>query len=122
MFGLVIFAVVAAWPLPAEEGFFIAPAAEVSLFSVEKAAFGAGLAFGYDAPPKLGPEMFYGVSGGTKTVTVNVPSAALSAYGPVPANTTDDNWGNAFRGKGWNGSLYLTGTVNGSVSLVFTPY
>jgi hypothetical protein len=44
----VVFAVVAARPLPAEEGFFIAPAAEVSLFSVEKAAFGAGLAFGYD--------------------------------------------------------------------------
>jgi hypothetical protein len=54
MFGLVIFAVVAAWPLPAEEGFFIAPAAEVSLFSVEKAAFGAGLAFGYDGRATLG--------------------------------------------------------------------
>jgi hypothetical protein len=73
-------------------------------------------------PPKLGTEMFTGVSGGTKTVTVNVPSAAFSAYGPVPANTTDDNWGNAFRGKGWNGSVYFTGTVNGNVSLAFTTY
>jgi hypothetical protein len=51
-----------------------------------------------------------------------VPSAALSAYEPVPANTTDNNWGNAFRGKGWNGISYLTGTVNGNISLAFTTY
>jgi hypothetical protein len=42
---LVVFAAVAARSLPAEERFFIAPTVEVSLFSVEKAAFGAELAF-----------------------------------------------------------------------------
>jgi hypothetical protein len=32
----------------AEEGFFIAPVTELSLFSPESVAFGAGLAFGYE--------------------------------------------------------------------------
>jgi hypothetical protein len=41
-------------PVRTQEGFFIAPAAEVSLFSVEEAAFGAGLAFGYDGRATLG--------------------------------------------------------------------
>jgi hypothetical protein len=73
------------------------------------------------APPTLGINIFGGGSLG-KTVTVKVPSIALSAYGPVPDNTTDNNWGNAFRGKGWNGISYLTGTVNGNISLAFTTY
>jgi hypothetical protein len=70
-------------------------------------------------PPTLGTDMFDYTG---KPVTVNVPSAAFSAYEPVPVNTTDNNWGNAFRGKGWDGSIYLIGTVNGSVSLAFTTY
>jgi hypothetical protein len=62
-----------------------------------------------------------------KTVTVQVPTAVPdtgSDYGPIPAtyntDTTTNNWGNAFRGKGWNGTSYRTGTVNGNVTLEVT--
>jgi hypothetical protein len=59
MFGLVLFAVVTAPALPAQEGFFIAPVVETALFSTEKAAFGAGLAFGYDGAVMLGYRALY---------------------------------------------------------------
>jgi hypothetical protein len=56
----------------------------------------------------------------TKTVTVKVPSGA-TGYGTVPGTYTGsgaaDNWGNAFRGMGWDGSSYQGGTVNSNVSL-----
>ena len=68
-------------------------------------------------PPRLGTNMFGGITA-SQTVTVKVPAGALSAYGPPPANTTDNNWGNAFRGKGWDGTSYLTGTVNGNITLL----
>jgi hypothetical protein len=54
-----------------------------------------------------------------KSVTVKVPSGA-TGYGTVPfdnGDTSADNWGNAFRGKGWDGTSYLTGTVNGNITL-----
>jgi hypothetical protein len=57
-----------------------------------------------------------------KSVTVRVPSGA-TGYGMIPGSyTTDtisDNWGNAFRGKGWNRTTnaYGTGTVNGNITL-----
>jgi hypothetical protein len=65
--------------------------------------------------PTLGISMFDVVSS-AKTVTVKVPSSA-TGYGTSPANTTTDNWGNAFRGKGWDGTSYLTGSVNSFITL-----
>jgi hypothetical protein len=70
-------------------------------------------------PPAVGTSMFSYVTA-AKTVTVKVPSAALSAYGPSPTDTTADNWGNAFRGKGWDGTSYLGGEVNSYISLTIT--
>jgi hypothetical protein len=66
--------------------------------------------------PTLGYDMFQDVTG-PKTVTVKRPAAA-SAYGPSPANSTDNNWGNAFRGRGWDGKAYLGHEVNGNISLI----
>jgi hypothetical protein len=56
-----------------------------------------------------------------KAVTVLVPSGA-TGYGTVPETYTgfnnDDNWGNAFRGKGWNGTNNYDGFgVNSNISL-----
>jgi hypothetical protein len=56
-----------------------------------------------------------------KTVTVLVPNTG-SAYGPISAaysgSGTANNWGNAFRGKGWdNTSSYGSGTVNSCITL-----
>jgi hypothetical protein len=65
--------------------------------------------------PTLGTYMFSSVSA-TKTVTVKVPSGA-TGYGSSPTDTTTDNWGNGFRGKGWDGSNYGSGTVNSNISL-----
>jgi hypothetical protein len=70
--------------------------------------------------PTLGTEMFVTVTG-TKNVTVKVPSGA-TGYGSSPTDTTADNWGNAFRGKGWNGTSYLTGTVNSNIVLTIETY
>jgi len=56
----------------------------------------------------------------SKSVTVKVPSGA-TGYGAIPASyttdTTTNNWANAFRGKGWNGSYYHSGSVNDNISL-----
>jgi hypothetical protein len=39
------------------------------------------------------------------------------------SNTTANNWGNAFKGKGWNGgSDYGTGFVGNGITLVFETY
>jgi hypothetical protein len=71
------------------------------------------------APPTLGRSIFLSV--GTKAVTVKVPNnaawdAIIGAYNGT--NTTNNTWGNAFRGGGWDGTNYLTtGTVNSSISL-----
>jgi hypothetical protein len=72
------------------------------------------------AAPSLGTDIFYSVSV-PKTVTVLVPSGA-TGYGPIPAtydntDTTTPNWGNAFRGMGWDGTAYGSGSVNSNVTL-----
>jgi hypothetical protein len=70
--------------------------------------------------PALGPGMFSGVDS-AKSVTVTIPfgmmawSAIISAYDNN--DTAANNWGNAFRGKGWDGSVYKNGPVNGSIVL-----
>jgi hypothetical protein len=74
-------------------------------------------------PPTLGIDIFLNFSS-PKSVTVKVPSGA-SGYGTVPfdnGDTSTDNWGNAFRGKGWDGANYLYGTVNANVSLEIEEY
>jgi hypothetical protein len=78
-----------------------------------------------DTPPTLGARMFYNVpygeETGTKTVTVKVPdnqawSDIISAYSD--ADTATENWGNAFRGMGWDGESYLGYTVNSNINLI----
>jgi hypothetical protein len=69
--------------------------------------------------PTLGTDMFYGVDS-TKSVTLKVPgntewNGIIAAYSG--ASTANDNWGNAFRGGGWDGTSYLDGTVNSSINL-----
>jgi hypothetical protein len=72
--------------------------------------------------PTLGTVMFAGVTG--KTVTVKVPSGATD-YGTIPGNytgtDTTSNWGNGFRGGGWNGSAIMNSSmINGNISLSIT--
>jgi hypothetical protein len=68
------------------------------------------------ATPIVGRGMFSNVSV-PKTVTVQVPSGA-TGYGSSPVDTTTNNWGNAFRGTGWDGFTYnLGGTVNTNITL-----
>ena len=66
--------------------------------------------------PTVGTFMFLDVSN-NKTVTVKVPSGA-TGYGTSPTDITTQNWGNAFRGRGWDGTNYLSGYVNANVTLV----
>jgi hypothetical protein len=71
-------------------------------------------------PPTLGMNMFNNVTGGTKVVTVKVPSGATD-YGTLSAtytgSDTTDNWGNGFRGGGWTSGSMGAGTVNENISL-----
>jgi hypothetical protein len=72
--------------------------------------------------PVLGIAIFDGVIA-AKTVTVRVPSGAAAWTGKTGSFTTDTatgHWGNAFRGKGWDGTLYLDGTVNSNITLTVT--
>jgi len=57
----------------------------------------------------------------TKPVTVRFPASGAGSYGSAPTDTTSLNWGNAFRGRGWNGTNYLDGTVNPGINLTFVP-
>jgi hypothetical protein len=79
-----------------------------------------------DTPPELGTNMFVGVPNtyasetGTKSVTVKVPdNAAWSGIiGTYSGSDTTPNWGNAFRGGGWNGTGMMdSSTVNENISL-----
>jgi hypothetical protein len=60
--------------------------------------------------PTLGIQMFYDLEW-NKSVTVRVPSGA-TGYGPLSATYTDtdatENWGNGFRGMGWDGSAFIS--------------
>jgi hypothetical protein len=61
----------------------------------------------------------------TKPVKVRIPSTATASYDStsyIDTDTTTDNWGNAFRGKGWDGTNYLTGEVNANINLTFETY
>jgi hypothetical protein len=78
--------------------------------------------------PSPGTEIFGSIT--ACTVTVRIPASAKAAY-DVPnlpgtnfnnSDTTSNNWGNAFRGKGWNGTNYQSGTVNTNITLVFETY
>jgi hypothetical protein len=55
--------------------------------------------------------MFYNVRS-AKTVTVKVPAGA-TGYGTIPATysgtDTTENWGNGFRGGGWDGTVFVSG-------------
>jgi len=68
--------------------------------------------------PVLGTTVF---GGGVRTVNVRVPIGA-TGYGVIPGtyNNTDNttqNWGNALRGMGWNGTEYLGGTVGNFITV-----
>ena len=65
--------------------------------------------------PTVGIEPFLYVTS-PKPVTVIVPADA-TGYGNSPTNPTENNWGNAFRGRGWDGTNYLSGTVNSNINL-----
>jgi hypothetical protein len=72
------------------------------------------------APPSVEMAMFLSVSA-AKTVTVKVPSGA-TGYGTIPGTysgaDTNGNWGNGFRGGGWNGSAMTDSSkVNGNITL-----
>ncbi|MDR0689271.1 MAG: leucine-rich repeat domain-containing protein, partial [Spirochaetaceae bacterium] len=75
-----------------------------------------------DAVPTLGTEMFYEVTD-AKTVTVKVPSGA-SGYGSSPTDTTTDNWGNGFRGRGWRDGDIVKNSdyVNSYITLTIEEY
>jgi hypothetical protein len=67
--------------------------------------------------PSLGENMFQYASG--KTVTVTVPAGATAWNGKTGTFTGSDtapNWGNGFRGGGWNGAM-AGGAVNDGVTL-----
>jgi hypothetical protein len=69
--------------------------------------------------PTLGPEIFLTIFNSI-TVTVKVPSGA-TGYGTVPGtytgSDTTGNWGNAFRGMGWDGTSYGAGYPNSNITL-----
>jgi hypothetical protein len=66
--------------------------------------------------PTLGIDIF-SHSSALKNVTVKV-LLDKTAYGVYTNDDgSSDNWGNALRGKGWDGNSYLTGTVNTSITL-----
>ncbi|MCL2139951.1 MAG: leucine-rich repeat domain-containing protein, partial [Treponema sp.] len=57
-----------------------------------------------------------------KTVTVKVPPTPTpTGYGSIPGvysgSDNTQNWGNAFRGMGWDGTNYLTSSVNSNITL-----
>jgi hypothetical protein len=71
------------------------------------------------AAPTVGTDMF-GYVNTPKTVTVTVPPGA-TGYGSSPTDTTTGNWGNGFRGGGWNGSAMVnSSSVNANVTLTIT--
>jgi hypothetical protein len=83
------------------------------------------------APPELGTAMFSLVPS-TKNVTVRVPSGA-TAWNTIvsgspynePGPTYNENWGNGFRGGGWDGSAFQYGGasyVNSNVKLTIEEY
>jgi len=79
------------------------------------------------AAPTLANSIFYGITS-AKTVMVKIPSGA-TGYTPFSGSTvtlsgtdTTANWGNGFRGGGWNGTTWDTGGgttyINQNISLI----
>jgi len=59
----------------------------------------------------------------TKNVIIRIPFGSTS-YGTLPFvnnDTSTENWGNVFRGMGWNGS-FMDGDVNPNINLTFVEY
>ncbi|MDR3130894.1 MAG: leucine-rich repeat protein [Treponema sp.] len=69
------------------------------------------------AAPNVDVNLFNGVD--SKNVTVKVPAGA-AGYGTWPTDTNTENWGNGFRGKGWNGSACSNGWLNNNIALTIT--
>jgi hypothetical protein len=82
---------------------------------------------GASVPASLGEIMFLGVNA-AKPVTIEVPSAATAWSGiiagsPYSGTDTTDNWGNGFRGGGWNGTNLSNSTyVNSNITLIVVTY
>jgi hypothetical protein len=70
----------------------------------------------------LGYGMFDGITA-AKTVTVKVPTLA-TGYGTISAiydetSSYTENWGNGFRGRGWDGLAFTPyGSINNNITLV----
>jgi hypothetical protein len=69
------------------------------------------------AVPTLGELLFTGIVSPGKNVTVKVPTSATAWSGiiggsPYSGTNTTDNWGNGFRGGGWNGSVMIASSSN----------
>ena len=79
-----------------------------------------------ETAPTLGGDAFYEIFE-AKTVTVLVP-AGTAGYGTLPGtytgNSTAANWGNGFRGGGWDGAAMTYGGshVNVNISLTIQGY
>jgi hypothetical protein len=78
-----------------------------------------------DTPPRLSWYMFDLVPAPGKTVTVKVPNNAawsgIISGSPYyePSGPFTENWGNGFRGGGWNGSAMEDNTgPNGNITLI----
>jgi hypothetical protein len=73
-----------------------------------------------DAAPRLGQLMFYNVSS-AKTVTVKVPSGATGYAASLPFTVSGSdatvNWGNGFRGRGWDGIGFTYSNLNQNINL-----
>ena len=70
--------------------------------------------------PTLGTDIFTSWNE-PKNVTIRVPSGA-TGYGTSPTDEYDDNWGNGFRGGGWNGTNMLGGYVHTAINLTIVEY
>ena len=70
--------------------------------------------------PKLGTTMFNEIYS-TKNVTVRIPAGA-TGYGASEYNKPNNNWGNGFRGKGWDGTKCLLDDMNSNINLVIQTY
>ena len=71
--------------------------------------------------PSLGTNIFNGV-GTSKTIIIKRPEGVIGWPGDIPFNNSDtnNNWGNAFRGRGWTQSSnsYGRGNVNSNINLI----
>jgi hypothetical protein len=86
------------------------------------------ITLGNTVPTTLGNYMF-SASATPKTVIVKVPAGATAWGGiigssPYTGADITDNWGNGFRGGGWNGSTMRGGQVNlyQYITLEIEPY